>query len=85
MGSGPGPEQWRSLKASCVATEKPDEKAAPGLGVDFADEEDYVKGGGGELLYVQMQATKAMESQSKIASKVLSLSFYVLLPLICYC
>ncbi|KAF7036707.1 hypothetical protein CFC21_047272 [Triticum aestivum] len=74
VGPGPGPEKWRSLKASCVATEKPDEKAAPGLGVEFADEEDYVKGGGGELLYVQMQATKAMESQSKIASKLLPIA-----------
>ena len=66
-------ERWRNWKVSCVATEKHDEKAAAaglGVGVEFADEEDYVKGGGGELLYVQMQATKPMESQSKIASKV---------------
>jgi lycopene epsilon-cyclase len=73
VSSGPGAEQSRSWKVSCVATEKPDEKAAAaaaGLRVDFADEEDYVKGGGGELLYVRMQATKAMDSQSKIASKV---------------
>jgi lycopene epsilon-cyclase len=72
VSSGPGAEQWRRWKVRCVATEKHEEKAAPAavLGVDFADEEDYVKGGGGELLYVQMQATKAMDSQSKIASKV---------------
>jgi lycopene epsilon-cyclase len=54
-----------------VATEKHDGAAA--VGVEFADEEDYRKGGGGELLYVQMQATKPMESQSKIASKVIRL------------
>jgi lycopene epsilon-cyclase len=40
-------------------------------GVDFADEEDYRKAGGGELLFVQMQATKPMETQSKIGSKVI--------------
>ncbi|KAM0844103.1 hypothetical protein ACQ4PT_057299 [Festuca glaucescens] len=76
VSSGPGAEQWRSWKVSCVATEKPEEKAAAaaGLGVDFADEEDYVKGGGGELLYVRMQATKAMDSQSKIASKLLPIT-----------
>uniref|UniRef100_A0A0E0JKF5 Uncharacterized protein n=1 Tax=Oryza punctata TaxID=4537 RepID=A0A0E0JKF5_ORYPU len=52
----------------CVATEKHKDAARLG-GVEFADEEDYVKGGGGELLYVQMQASKSMDSQSKISSK----------------
>jgi lycopene epsilon-cyclase len=55
----------------CVATEKHDEKAGVAVGVDFADEEDYRKVGGGELLFVQMQATKPMETQSKIGSKVI--------------
>ncbi|XP_052165418.1 lycopene epsilon cyclase, chloroplastic [Oryza glaberrima] len=58
----------------CVATEKHKDAAAARLGgveVEFADEEDYVKGGGGELLYVQMQASKSMDSQSKISSKLL--------------
>lgn len=36
----------------------------------FADEEDYVKGGGSELLFVQMQQNKTMEKQSKLADKV---------------
>ncbi|XP_066312041.1 lycopene epsilon cyclase, chloroplastic-like [Miscanthus floridulus] len=78
-------ERWRRAgwsrrvggpKVRCVATEKHDETAAVGaaVGVEFADEEDYRKGGGGELLYVQMQATKPMESQSKIASKLLPIS-----------
>ncbi|OEL16306.1 Lycopene epsilon cyclase, chloroplastic [Dichanthelium oligosanthes] len=76
-------ERWRragsgrclgGAKVSCVATEKHDETAAAAVGVEFADEEDYRKGGGGELLYVQMQATKPMESQSKIASKLLPIS-----------
>uniref|UniRef100_A0ACD5W0U8 Uncharacterized protein n=1 Tax=Avena sativa TaxID=4498 RepID=A0ACD5W0U8_AVESA len=75
VSSGSGAEQWRRWKVRCVVTEKHEEKAAvAGLGVDFADEEDYVKGGGGELLYVQMQATKTMESQSKIASKLLPIA-----------
>jgi lycopene epsilon-cyclase len=57
----------------CVSTEKHDEEAWVAVGVEFADEEDYRKGGGGgELLYVQMQATKPMESQTKIASKVIT-------------
>lgn len=73
-------EQWRRASSGrrlgdrtvrCVATEKHDEKAGVAVGVEFADEEDYRKAGGGELLFVQMQATKPMESQSKIASKVI--------------
>lgn len=36
----------------------------------FADEEDYVKGGGSQLLFVQMQQNKTMEKQSKLAEKV---------------
>jgi len=77
-------ERWRragagrrsgGAKVRCVATEKHDETtAAAAVGVEFADEEDYRKGGGGEILYVQMQATKPMESQSKIASKLLPIS-----------
>ena len=79
-------ERWRragagrrsgGAKVRCVATEKNDETAA--VGVEFADEEDYRKGGGGEILYVQMQATKPMESQSKIASKVITLLIILLI------
>ncbi|XP_078432106.1 lycopene beta/epsilon cyclase protein [Wolffia australiana] len=36
----------------------------------FADEEDFVKAGGGELLFVQMQERKAMEEQSRISDKL---------------
>lgn len=36
----------------------------------FADEEDYRKGGGSEILYVKMQEMKQMERQSKLADKV---------------
>lgn len=37
---------------------------------DFADEEDYVKAGGSELLFVQMQQNKHMDHQSKLSDKV---------------
>ena len=84
-----GAERWRragagrrsgGAKVRCVATEKHDETtAAAAVGVEFADEEDYRKGGGGEILYVQMQATKPMESQSKIASKVIRLLIILLI------
>ncbi|KAK3161105.1 hypothetical protein QOZ80_1BG0071910 [Eleusine coracana subsp. coracana] len=80
-------ERWRRVGAGrrmvdrmvrCVATEKHDEKAGAAVGVEFADEEDYRKAGGGELLFVQMQATKPMDSQSKIASKLLPISDEIL-------
>ena len=44
---------------SCVAVKE-----------DFADEEDHIKAGGSELLFVQMQQNKPMELQSKLADKV---------------
>ncbi|KAJ9183793.1 hypothetical protein P3X46_007603 [Hevea brasiliensis] len=37
---------------------------------EFADEEDYVKAGGSELVFVQMQQDKAMKKQSNIAHKL---------------
>ena len=37
----------------------------------FADQEDYIKAGGSELLYVQMQQSKQMDQQSKFSDKVL--------------
>ena len=36
----------------------------------FADKEDYIKGGGSELFFVQMQQNKEMDEQSKLADKV---------------
>ena len=47
---------------SCVAVKE-----------DFADEEDYVKAGGSELLFVQMQQNKEMDKQSKLEDKVFQL------------
>ncbi|OIV97377.1 hypothetical protein TanjilG_07129 [Lupinus angustifolius] len=44
---------------SCVVTKE-----------DFADEEDFVKAGGSELVFVQMQQKKSMEMQSKLAEKL---------------
>ncbi|KAJ8750989.1 hypothetical protein K2173_016170 [Erythroxylum novogranatense] len=37
---------------------------------DFVDEEDYVKAGGSQLLFVQMQQDKDMDKQSKLADKL---------------
>ncbi|CAI0387725.1 unnamed protein product [Linum tenue] len=37
---------------------------------DFADEEDFVKAGGSELYFVQMQRKKDMDKQSKLADKL---------------
>lgn len=37
---------------------------------DFANEEDYIKAGGSELLYVQMQQNKQMDQQSKFSNEV---------------
>lgn len=56
--------RWLKVEAkaggeSCVATKE-----------DFADEDDYVKAGGSELVFVQMQQNKAMEMQSKLVDKV---------------
>lgn len=49
----------------------------------FADEEDYIKGGGSELYFVQMQQNKNMEMQSRISDKVnKSCNFLVFLLII---
>ena len=39
-------------------------------GISEADEEDFVKAGGSELLFVQMQQNKPMDSQSSLSEKV---------------
>ncbi|OVA08403.1 2-oxoacid dehydrogenase acyltransferase [Macleaya cordata] len=36
----------------------------------FVDEEDYIKSGGSEILFVQMQQTKPMDEQVKISDKL---------------
>ncbi|XP_065849056.1 lycopene epsilon cyclase, chloroplastic [Euphorbia lathyris] len=53
--------QVRSSRGSdsCVAVKE-----------EFADEEDYIKAGGSELFFVEMQQKKAMEEQSKLADKL---------------
>lgn len=40
----------------------------------FPDEEDYVKAGGSELYFVQLQQNKTMEKQSRISDKLLPIS-----------
>ena len=49
---------------------------------------DYVKAGGSELVFVQMQQNKAMEMQSKLADKVFfgslaSVSWILILVTVC--
>ncbi|RYR67527.1 hypothetical protein Ahy_A03g013931 isoform A [Arachis hypogaea] len=56
---------------SCVATKE-----------DFADEEDYIKAGGSELVFVQMQQNKSMEMQSKLADKLPPISVGDILDLV---
>lgn len=41
---------------------------------NFADEEDYVKAGGSEMFYVQMQQNKNMDQQSKLSDKLPEIS-----------
>ncbi|KAJ4768324.1 Lycopene epsilon cyclase [Rhynchospora pubera] len=41
---------------------------------EFADEEDFIKGGGSEIFYVKMQEMKHMERQSKLADKLAPIS-----------
>nr|AAK07431.1 lycopene epsilon-cyclase [Adonis aestivalis var. palaestina] len=41
----------------------------------FVDEEDFIKAGGSELLFVQMQQTKSMEKQAKLADKLPPIPF----------
>nr|ACF21783.1 lycopene epsilon-cyclase [Gentiana lutea]BAA88845.1 Lycopene epsilon cyclase [Gentiana lutea] len=48
-----------SRRESCVVVKE-----------EFSDEEDYVKAGGSELLYVQMQQKKQMAQQSKLSDKL---------------
>lgn len=47
-------------EVSCVAEVKQ----------DFGDEEDYVKAGGSQILFVQMQQKKGVDNQSKLADKL---------------
>lgn len=51
-----------SSSNSCVAVKE-----------GFVDEDDYIKAGGSEILFVQMQQNKAMEKQDKIGDKVIFL------------
>lgn len=56
-------------KESCTVTE-----ATVAGEEEFADKEDFIKGGGSELFYVRMQESKPMEKQGKIADKLSPIS-----------
>ena len=60
--SGGGSNGSRGMNDSCSSV-----AVKEGM---FADEEDYIKAGGSELGFVQMQRKKAMSQQSKLADKV---------------
>ncbi|CAO2841518.1 unnamed protein product [Amaranthus hypochondriacus] len=65
-GSGlSGNSKWKiaNSDSSCVATKE-----------DFANEEDFIKAGGSELVYVQMQQNKDMDNHSKIGDKLPQIS-----------
>ena len=57
-----------SLRARCSSSAGNETCVA--VKEEFADEEDYVKAGGSELLFVQMQQNKDMDKQSKLTDKV---------------
>ncbi|KAG6769951.1 hypothetical protein POTOM_025618 [Populus tomentosa] len=60
--SGGGSNSSRGMNDSCGSV-----AVKEGM---FADEEDYIKAGGSELGFVQMQRKKAMSQQSKLADKL---------------
>ncbi|PSS36417.1 Lycopene epsilon cyclase [Actinidia chinensis var. chinensis] len=57
-----------SLRARCSSSAGNESCVA--VKEEFADEEDYVKAGGSELLFVQMQQNKDMDKQSKLTDKL---------------
>ena len=60
--SGGGSNSSRGMNDSCSGVAVKEGK--------FADEEDFIKAGGSELVFVQMQQRKVMNQQSKLADKV---------------
>ncbi|CAI6007204.1 unnamed protein product, partial [Closterium sp. NIES-65] len=59
--------------ADAVSSDAAADSPAANPEAAFANTEDFTKAGGSDLHYVQMQATKPMEDQPKIASKLLPL------------
>ena len=62
----------RSLSLLRVSAANAGSESCVAVKEGFTDDEDYIKGGGSELLFVQMQQNKAMEQQSKLTDKVFS-------------
>lgn len=62
--------RWRSHSLKVEAKAGAGSESCVVAKEDFADEEDFVKAGGSELVFVQMQQKKSMEMQSKLADKV---------------
>lgn len=62
---------WRmsSMKVKCNSSSGSDSCVVDKE--DFADEEDYIKAGGSQLVFVQMQQKKDMDQQSKLSDEVI--------------
>lgn len=58
------------------------EESCTAVKEEFADEEDYIKAGGTQLLFVKMQERKNMEKQGKIADKLSPISADSVLDLV---
>ncbi|KAL0552900.1 hypothetical protein IC582_012033 [Cucumis melo] len=62
--------QFRLRRPSVLAMASAGSESCIAVREGFADDEDYIKGGGSELLFVQMQQNKTMEMQSKLADEL---------------
>lgn len=64
------------VQVRCSSTSTTSESCVVDKEEKFADQEDYIRAGGSQLLYVQMQQDKQMDEQSKFSDKVLYLSLH---------
>ncbi|KAL5999165.1 Lycopene epsilon cyclase, chloroplastic [Asimina triloba] len=62
--------QRRRQQRPCMVRADARERSCTAVRNGYADEEDFIKAGGSELLLVQMQERKPMEKQGKIADKL---------------
>lgn len=70
-----------TLRIKCSNSSSSSSEGCLAVKENFANEEDYVKAGGSELFYVQMQQNKNMDQQSKLSDKVFfSFSFFIISP-----
>ncbi|KAJ4958407.1 hypothetical protein NE237_025518 [Protea cynaroides] len=73
--SGKRVTRWLHHDHSCLPTLRAGPSCrSMAVQEEFSNEEDYIKAGGSNLLFVQMQQKKSMENQSKIADKLSPIS-----------